>query len=110
MSGVIKDRQYKILKAIQGKTFERGITANELAMHLWFDKPEYKYLFTAVCNGGNNGACSGKKAWLCMGAQVGRLRKKGFVMYARNLRGYVLTKYGEEAIKEYENTYDYGKK
>jgi hypothetical protein len=98
----ITDKQYRILKVIFGVPSDRGITANELASMVWRGIPEYEYLFTAITNGGN-GACSGKKAWLCMGSQVGKLMKNGLVRYANNrCKGYILTFRGVEAITEYE--------
>lgn len=53
------------------------ITASRFAQ-LYFDEPEHDYLHAAVSNQGN-GACAGKKAWLCAGSLLGKLAKKGFV-------------------------------
>ena len=54
-----------------------GCTANTFAA-LYFTDPSQEYLFTAVSDQGN-GACFGKKAWLCAGSLLGKLAKKGLV-------------------------------
>ena len=54
-----------------------GVTAHGFAA-LYFTDPSQKTLFTAVSNQGN-GACAGKKAWLCAGSILGKLAKKGLV-------------------------------
>ena len=54
-----------------------GCTANTFAA-LYFTDASQETLFTAVSNQGN-GACAGKKAWLCAGSLLGKLTKKGLV-------------------------------
>ena len=54
-----------------------GVGAKQFAV-LYYTEPQYEYLFTAVSNQGN-GACAGKKAWLCAGSFLGRLCKVGLV-------------------------------
>lgn len=70
----------------------------------FYDEPKYAYLFTAVSNQGN-GACAGKKAWLCAGSYLARLRKdklaaRGFDRHGRTY--YYITKEGEDALKAYQ--------
>lgn len=55
----------------------KGLTAREFAVR-YFTERDQEYLFTAVSNQGN-GACAGKKAWLCAGSLLGKLRQKGYV-------------------------------
>jgi hypothetical protein len=67
----------------------------------YFDSPEHGYLHTAVSNQGE-GACAGKKAWLCAGSLLGKLRKEGYVNikpYSNPNRFYVTEK-GLRALKE----------
>lgn len=68
----------------------------------YFDAREQEYLHTAMSNQGN-GACAGKKAWLCAGSLLGRLAKRGLVRhrYVRERWVYTLTLKGEEALMEY---------
>ncbi len=81
------ENQLKILKAIQPGTWKRGIGAKSIAWTLWGHNPKYEYLFGT------------KKAWLCAGSQVGKLRKAGLVSYDRRCVGYLLTKEGEVVLK-----------
>jgi len=98
---VITPTQYNALVVISRGTFQKGVNAKGLAWKLWGDNPAYEYLFSASSNQGN-GACAGKKAWLCAGSMAGRLRKAGYIQNDRNYTGYFLTAKGEEAIREYE--------
>lgn len=100
---MLTKNSYKILKAIEPGSYASGINAKAVAWSLWGDDPKREYLFLASSNQGN-GACRGKKAWLCAGSQVGKLRKKGLVDYDRNFTGYYLTRYGREAVREYESS------
>lgn len=61
-----------------------NITANRFA-HLFYTGTDKEYLLDAVSNQGN-GACAGKKAWLCAGSYLAKLAKKGLVIkrYPRN--------------------------
>lgn len=76
-----------------------GISANAFA-GFYFTRPEQEYLFSAASNQGN-GACRGKKAWLCAGSLLGKLCKLGLVY--RNFdrygsMGYHLTANGRAAL------------
>lgn len=95
------EKEYKILKAIERGTYDRGINAKAIAWTLWGDDPEHDYLFF-VCSNQGNGACRGKKAWLCAGSLVGKLRKRGLVDYDRQCTGYVLRPAGRQALADYE--------
>ena len=97
----LTEKEYKILKAIEPGTYDRGIDAKAVAWALWHDDPEHEYLFTACSNQGY-GACRGKKAWLCAGSLVGKLRKKGLVDYDRHCTGYILKSSGRKAISQHE--------
>ncbi len=75
-----------------------GLTANGFAA-LYFDTPETEYLHTAVSNQGE-GACAGKKAWLCAGSLLHRLCKAGLVRmqpYSNPTRWFVSAA-GEDAL------------
>ena len=79
-----------------------GCTANMFAV-FYFTDPSQEYLFTAVSNQGN-GACAGKKAWLCAGSLLGKLSAKGFVRQcAFAPRRYRLSLIGEKVLGEFEN-------
>lgn len=69
----------------------------------FYTEPEHQYLFTA-CSKQGNGACRGKKAWLCAGSYLGRLRKKGYVQlrFINDSFRYDLTSHGEQMLNEYE--------
>ena len=105
---MITEKTYKALKVLlPTKDFAVVMSANNFAQRLWGNDPEKQYLFTAVTNGGN-GACAGKKAWLCAGSYLSKLAKKRFVRYTTRHEGYhgsgyQITKQGLEAIKEYES-------
>lgn len=77
-----------------------GITANGFAT-LYFTDPSQESLFTAVSNQGN-GACAGKKAWLCAGSLLGKLAKKGLVRrdYGSGTGRFYLTNEGENKLKQ----------
>ena len=98
----MSEKEYKILKAIERGTYDRGINAKAIAWALWGDDVEHEYLFSA-CSKQGNGACRGKKAWLCAGSLVGKLRKKGLVDYDRHCTGYVLRSAGRTFIADYES-------
>lgn len=84
----------KQIKALSILDRHPGITASSFGT-LYFDGPEHESLHTAVSNQGN-GACAGKKAWLCAGSLLGKLKKKGLVM--NKIRscppGFILTEKG----------------
>lgn len=73
---MITDKQAKALAILDTHP---GITANAFA-GFYFDSPEQEYLFTASSNQGN-GACRGKKAWLCAGSLLGKLARAGLIKY-----------------------------
>lgn len=74
MSKQVSGRLHKALSILAENP---GIGAGRFAV-LFYTEPQYDYLFTAVSNQGN-GACAGKKAWLCAGSFLGRLCKAGLV-------------------------------
>ena len=78
----------------------RGMTANTFAAQ-YYAGTDKEYLLTAVSNQGE-GACTGKKAWLCAGSYLARLVKQGFV-YRRLTRDgltlFSITEKGREALK-----------
>ena len=80
-----------------------GVTAHGFAA-LYFTDPSQETLFTAVSNQGN-GACAGKKAWLCAGSLLGKLAKRNFVAAVpySNPRRFYLRENGKLAIQDYEN-------
>lgn len=96
-------KTYKALSILSSASWDRPMSAKEFAKRMWGDDPDKKYLFNAHTNTGN-GACAGKKAWLCAGSLLGRLRKKGLVSRSSLViwSGYVLNDKGKQAIKEYE--------
>lgn len=98
---MITEKVYKTLKAIEPGSYDHGINAKTVAYALWHDDPDHEYLFSACSNQGN-GACRGKKAWLCAGSLIGKLRRAGYVDYDRASTGYLLKKPGRQAIAEYE--------
>lgn len=78
-----------------------GITARAFG-DFYFDQPEHEYLFTASSKQGN-GACRGKKLWLCAGSLLGRLIQAGLVRNYISRDGKVtfyLTAEGEQALKQ----------
>ncbi len=86
-------------KALQILKDHPDITARAFAL-FYFTEPEHQYLNTAVSDQGN-GACAGKKAWLCAGSLLGRLIQKGWVRrrfdrYGRVL--FFLTHEGEQNL------------
>jgi len=89
----------KEAKALQIVKEKQPVRANTFAM-LYFTDPKQQYLFTSVSNQGN-GACAGKKAWLCAGSLLGRLRKKNLVSLDRDYK-YHITADGEKELKEFE--------
>jgi len=105
---MITTKTYKALKVLEvTKNYCMVMSANNFAMKFWGDDPDKKYLFTAIANSGN-GACAGKKAWLCAGSYLSKLQKRKLVRWeSRNPgyhgTGYKITKHGLEAIKEYES-------
>ena len=77
-----------------------GVTAHGFAA-LYFTEPSRESLFTAVSNQGN-GACAGKKAWLCAGSLLGKLAKRGLVRrdYGSGTGRFYLTYEGENKLKQ----------
>lgn len=103
----ITPNTYKALKILEvTKNYSVVMSAMTFAIRFWGKDPNKEYLFTAVSNNGN-GACSGKKAWLCAGSYLSKLSKKGLIRWhPANLgyhsAGYAITQNGLKAIKEYE--------
>lgn len=95
---------------ITGKTFKAlsilrdnpEVTANRFA-YLYYSGTEKEYLLTAVSNQGN-GACAGKKSWLCAGSFLAKLVKKGYVNRKRNIgpTRFSITEKGQKELKETE--------
>lgn len=79
----------------------RGVKGAEIAWVLWPDSN----MHTKVSNQGH-GACRGKAAWLCGGAYLSKLTKKGLVRWSStrevNSGAYYLTDEGAEALKSAE--------
>lgn len=99
---MITNNVYKALRILEKAGIE-GVTASGFAVS-YYTEPKHGYLFTAVSNQGN-GACAGKKAWLCAGSYLGRLVKKGLVRKripreAGAVR-FTVTNEGISAIREY---------
>ena len=91
----------KQLKALAILKLHPDVTAGAFAL-FYYTEPEYEYLFTACSNQGN-GACRGKKAWLCAGSLLGRLIEKGWVKryWKRDSAPlFKLTAEGEKALAE----------
>lgn len=77
-----------------------GITANTFAAQ-YYAGTDKEYLLAAVSNQGD-GACVGKKAWLCAGSYLARLVKQGLVYRHMTRDGKVLffiTEKGRDALK-----------
>lgn len=88
----------KQAKALSILREHQGVTAHGFAT-LYFTDPSQETLFTAVSNQGN-GACAGKKAWLCAGSLLGKLTKKGLVRrdFNSGTGRFYLTSKGEQQI------------
>ncbi len=99
---MINDKQYKALKVVAKKLEKNGtIRAYEFALEFWGKDLDKEYLFTSVSNTGDYGACSGKKAWRCGGAYLGRLVKIGLLRRVGFY--YYISQKGIEEMKEYES-------
>ena len=96
---MITKKTYKALSILREHP---GCTANTFAA-LYFTDPSQETLFTAVSNQGN-GACAGKKAWLCAGSLLGKLAKRGLVRRAvprdRGPVAFFLTEKGKETLEQ----------
>ena len=103
MRSMITDNEYKVLKILSGRKWDFPICPRDLALELWSNDPSKEYLFNANTNTGN-GACSGKKAWLCAGSLAGKLIKKGLAerVYIGWSVRYRITAKGLRKIEEYE--------
>ena len=95
--GVAHPKQAKALAILRDHP---GCTANTFAA-LYFTEPSRESLFTAVSNQGN-GACAGKKAWLCAGSLLGKLAKRGLIRrdYGSGTGRFYLTYEGENKLKQ----------
>lgn len=106
---MITDKTYKALKILSTATWERPMHAKDFALLLCGSDPSKEHLFNAHTNTGN-GACSGKKAWLCAGSLLSKLSKRGlayrFVRNREEWHGYLLAEKGKQAIWEYESKRD----
>lgn len=90
------EKTLKALKVLYSR--EEGMTANLFAYELWGDDPEKEDLFLAMSNQGN-GACAGKKAWLCAGSYLAKLCKAGYVTKTRDFKFRLTTK-GKEICEK----------
>lgn len=102
---MITAKTYKALKILEHTRNLRVMTAKDFALAFWGNDESKQYLSTAVSNSGN-GACSGKKAWLCAGSYLSALYKRKLVVWRPRCdyhpTGYSITNDGLRAIKEYE--------
>ncbi len=87
-------------KALTILSKDGPMMARDFAMQ-YFDGPEHQYLFTAVSNQGN-GACAGKKAWLCAGSLLGRLVKRGLAKrtLVSDIWMFAVTGQGRDLLRE----------
>lgn len=101
---MITKKQAKALRIIGGASWP-SISANQFA-RAYYDEPGQQYLFSAVSNQGN-GACSGKKAWLCAGSLIGRLAKAGLVYrdYRNETPRYIITDKGKQELQNYDKNH-----
>lgn len=101
---MITKKQAKALRIIDGTPWP-GISASRFA-RAYYDEPGQQYLFSAVSNQGN-GACSGKKAWLCAGSLLGRLTKAGLIYrdYRNEIPRYTITDKGIQELKNYNENH-----
>lgn len=93
----------KQIKALAILNISDGLTASKFAVR-YFDEPRHAYLFTAMSNQGN-GACAGKKAWLCAGSFLAKLKKDGYAYVNLNEDGpgrYRITALGKLFLKACE--------
>ena len=98
---------YNALKILEKTSPVSPMAARQFAFLLWGDNEQYKYLFTSV-SCGDNGAVSGKKAWLCAGSILGKLAKQGLVKWTPTREGhyrtgYFLTNLGRQELTQYES-------
>ena len=101
---MITEKTYKALKLLAAWTnWNTPIMAKDFAWLLWGDEPDKRYLFEARTNTGN-GACVGKKAWLCAGSLLGKLSKQGLAksVIIGCKYGYCITSKGKDEIMKYE--------
>lgn len=101
---MITKKQAKALRILDGAPWP-GISASRFA-RAYYDEPGQQYLFSAVSNQGN-GACSGKKAWLCAGSLLGRLAKAGLVYrdYRNEPPRYIITDKGKQELQNYDKNH-----
>jgi len=108
---MITEKTYKALKVLESTSVIDVMTATTFAIKYWGNDEDKRYLFTAVTNNGN-GACAGKKGWLCAGSLLGKLEKKKLVRWEcrrdGSHRGYFLTNIGRQAVEEYERSHGEG--
>lgn len=103
---MITPKTYRALKILEAASFAVPMTANTFALHYWGKDKQLSYIFTAYSSGGN-GSQAGKKAWLCAGSYLSKLRGRGLVKWrcrysTKTTTGYYLSDKGREAIRGYE--------
>ena len=104
---MITIKTYNALKILEKTSPVSPMPARQFAFLLWGDNEQHKYLFTSVSYG-DNGAVSGKKAWLCAGSMLGKLAKQGLVKWTPTRKGhyragYFLTNLGRQQLTQYES-------
>lgn len=92
-------KEYKALKLFsEGREY----TANAFAKK-YFDTDEHRYLLTAESKtGGGYDTVIGKKAWLCAGSILAKLKKKGWL--STNLKTFTGPKGGRYCYTVYRLT------
>lgn len=72
---IMTDRQKEALIILEHSTYDNPMRSSEFAQKFWPDH----LMHVQVTNTGN-GACHGKKAWLCDGSYLAKLIKMGWVI------------------------------
>ena len=106
---MITKKTYNALRILKSSSSVSPMSARQFAHLLWGDNKKYEYLFTGVSYTGN-GACTGKKAWLCAGSLLGTLAKKDLVIWTPtrenlNRAGYFITNKGRQELSQYESSF-----
>ncbi len=92
-------RLIQALRILKETNIDKPMSSAQFGLLFWPDH----IMHLQVTNTGN-GACSGKKGWLCAGSYLAKLRKKGLTnnwTYTANGRYYITSK-GKEKLKELE--------
>lgn len=102
---MISKKTYNALLVLRNTNYTDGMPAKQFAFKLWGKDTTKERLFNACTNTGN-GACCGKKAWLCAGSLLGRLKKKGYVKRSLyiGVGTYYISDIGKKEMDIYEKT------